>query len=275
MPVLFLSYEPYCLFSLQRVSLILYRTFESAVMPNLISWASTSFEKSLNQPALPHIIIALNATDTAIDESQWDTKQSTETFFSDVQDAVLHTPMLQEFAQKWQALGSVVNTTKDLLECYYSSITVMRIPNKERYMLMHQQVGKLHNEIVTRCNQSHHMKAKVRMLPNSDDLQLYLQAGFDHFSQVKKPNITFDFIEQALRINPIPLNFGGNILKLAIAMKDDPSEPDPSEIFVDGLSLMVASCILLDTARHRRLGKQQISHELMIFSKLLWTFWAS
>lgn len=254
MTVLFSSHEPCSRLSLQRISLILHRTFESAVLPNLISWASTSFEKSINQPALPHAIIALNATSTSIDPSQWDVKQSTETLLSDVQDAVLHIPMLKKSVQQWQAVGRVVNNTKDLLECYYSSITVVRIPEKGRFMLMHQQISKLHHEILARSKQSHHMKARVRMLPNSDDLQLYLRAGFDHFSQVEDLDTPFNFMEQALRINPIPLDFGGNILKLAIAMKDTPGGSEPSNIFFS-LTPMVASCIMLDTHRHRRLGK--------------------
>lgn len=224
------------------------------MLPNLISWASTSFEKSLNQPALPHAIIAINATDTSIDPSQWDVKQSTEILLSDVKDAVLLIPMLQQTVQQLQALGRVVNNTKDLLECYYSSITVVRIPAKGRYMLMHQQIGKLHHEIRTRSNQSHHMKERVHMLPNSDDLKLYLRAGFDHFSKSEDLHTPFDFVEHALRINPIPLNFGGNILKLAIAMKYQPKGSDPLQIFI-GLSRIVASCIMLDIHRHRRLGK--------------------
>lgn len=230
-----------------------YRTFESAVLPRLVAWASMSFEKSLNQPTLPHAIIVLNATDMAIDSMLWDIKNCTEKMLSDVCDAIKKVPLLQDLVQKWRDIGKTVKTTKDLLECYYSSISVVRIPTKGRYMLMHQQVGKLHHELVKRCNQSHYMKAKVRMLQNSDELQGCLQAGFDHFSH--DLNVPFNFMEELLRINPIPLNFGGNIFKLAIAVKDHRPEVSPRWIF-SKLSSMVASCIILDIHRHRRRGKQ-------------------
>lgn len=117
---------------------------------------------------------------------------------------------------------------------------------------MDEQVAKLHTEIVVRSNQSHYTKKKVHMLSNSEDLQLYLQLAFDHFSQ--NLDDPFSFVKVALRINPIPSNFGGNILRLAVAIKDYRPLWKVAEIF-EHLSLMVASCIMLDINRHRRLGQ--------------------
>ena len=221
------------------------------MLKKLIAWASASFEKSLGQPALPHIIIVLNATDLAIEPSQWDVKEATKKFLSDVETSIERIPAFQAQIQSWRDKGRSIRTTKDLLECYYSSITVVRIPAKGRYMLIDEQVAKLHMEIVVRCSQSHYTKRKVRMLFNSEDLQLYLQLAFDHFSlNLDEP---FNFVKVALKISPIPSDFGGNILKLAVAIKDRHPTWKVAEIF-EHLSLMVASCIMLDIHRHRRLG---------------------
>ncbi|KAL8916178.1 MAG: hypothetical protein Q9172_006425 [Xanthocarpia lactea] len=229
------------------------RTFESAVLTKLVGWASASFEKSLGQPALPHIIIALNATDLAIDASQWDVEEATNKLLSSVESAINTIPILQDHVAWWRANGRVVHTTKDLLECYYSSVTVVRIPMKGRYMLIDQQVEKLHTQIMMKGNQSHYKKRKVGMLSDSEDLQLYLQLAFDHFSQ--DLDTPFDFVSIALKINPIPSDFGGNILKLAVSIKNRYRSWRVVEIF-EQLSLMVASCIMLDIHRHRRLGHQ-------------------
>ncbi|KAL8929810.1 MAG: hypothetical protein Q9208_000954 [Pyrenodesmia sp. 3 TL-2023] len=227
------------------------KTFESAVLTKLVGWASASFEKSLGQPALPHIIIALNATDLAIDASQWDVKEATNKLLSSVETAINTIPALQGHVAWWQKNGRVIRTTKDLLECYYSSVTVVRIPMKGRYMLIDQQVEKLHSEIMIKSNQSHYKKQKVRMLSNSDDLQLYLQLAFDHFAQ--DLDTPFDFVSVALKINPIPSDFGGNILKLAVLIRNRHPSWQVVNIF-EQLGLMVASCIMLDIYRHRRLG---------------------
>ena len=189
-----------------------------------------------------------------------DVKKATRKFLADVETSIDRVPAFQAELEFWRTKGYSIRTTKDLLERYYSSITVVRIPAKGRYMLIDEQVAKLHTEIVVRCSQSHYMKKKVRMLSDSDDLQLYLQLAFDHFSQ--NLDDPFNFVKVALKINPIPSDFGGNILKLAVAIQDHHPSWIVAEIF-ENLSLMVASCIMLDIHRHRRLGQYQI-HSMII-----------
>lgn len=242
-------------YRLHCIKLTTTRTFESAVLPKLILWAAASFEKSLGQPALPHIIIVLNATDLKIDPTQWDVKEATRKLLSDVESSIERIPALQDQLERWRTKGRLIKTTKDLLECYYSSVTAVRIPDKGRYMLIDEQVEKLHTEIVVKCSQSHYLKRKVRMLSMSEDLQLYLQLAFDHFAQ--KLYAPFDFVKVALQINPIPSDFSGNIVKLAVAIRDCQNSCKLAEIF-EHLSLLVASCIMLDIHRHRRLGQWQV-----------------
>jgi hypothetical protein len=90
------------------------------------------------------------------------------------------------------------------------------------------------------------------MLLNSDELQPYLQYAFDHFSRdLERP---FDFVQASFTNNPIPSNFGGNVLKMAInIMEVWKDKLDGPSIFKE-LSFMVASCIMLDSSRHRTLG---------------------
>jgi hypothetical protein len=204
-------------------------------------------EKSTNQPVLPHAIIALNATDIGVDEREWDVDFATEALMSTVCGAVSRDFKYKEYADYWMIKGKTIRTMEDLLHCYYSSVRVVRIPQKGRYMLIDEQVAKLHEQITTDCVRSYDAKRKARMLSNSDELHIYLQFAFDHFSQnLDKP---FNFIEVAFKNSPIPPDFGGNILKLAVAMRDKWESKDASKIF-EQLSFMVASCIILDSIRH-------------------------
>ena len=231
--------------------------FESIVLEKLLDWASASIEKSLNQPALPHVIIALNATDLKIDEKQWNVEDATRILMSDIEGAISRVPRFAEYALLWKQAGRTIRTTKDLLECYYSSVTVVRIPTHGRYMLINEQVGKLHAEIRKCCQAAYWTKKRVRMLSNDEKLQVYLQSAFDHFSQ--NLNKSFDFVKEAIKNNPIPRDFGGNILKLAIAVKDHNrfiDQHDGPKIFRE-LSHMVASCLMLNSARQDLLGKFQ------------------
>ncbi|EUC48828.1 hypothetical protein COCMIDRAFT_2285 [Bipolaris oryzae ATCC 44560] len=238
------------------------KTFESTVLTLLIKWARSSIEKSVNQPILPHAIIALNAASTKVDHSAWDPEHATESLLADVAGAVDRDPAFKELKEYWIRKGRNIHTVKDLLLCYYSSITVVRIPGDGRYMMIDEQIQKLHDTLSKRCRESFNMKRKSRMLFNSDSLNVYLHSAFEHFSNdLNKP---FDFINASFKINPIPLNFGGNILKLAVAMKA--RYDDPTKIFEE-LSFMVASCIGLDCVRQnfkgpadRILEKQYRSH---------------
>lgn len=228
------------------------KTFESTVLGLLIKWASSSFEKSVNQPTLPHAVIALNATDTKVGQQEWDPEYATELLMSNVAGAIGRDPAYSELRNYWVGRGRRIRTMKDLLECYYSSITVVRIPGEGRYMMIDDQVKKLHQVITRRCAESFNAKRRSRMLSNSDNLNVYLQCAFDHFSQ--DLHTPFDFMDISFKINPIPLDFGGNILKLAVAMKAQ--FDNPRKIFKE-LSLMVASCILLDCVRQDLKGSAE------------------
>lgn len=241
--------------------LICIRTFASAVLAKLINWAADSLEKSLNQPTLPHLVIALNATDLDIDPSGWDPQSATEKFFEDYSEAVFEDDSLLRRIADWNSKKDTkITSTRMLMDCYYSSIIVIKLPTKGRYTLLDKQIGKLREQIVLKTAISFEEKFHCSMLPDSDQLQYYLEAAFDHFAHgLNKP---FNFIEVAHRRNPIPTNFAQNILKLATtleihssgkAFRKQWSEHPVTNIFMS-MARMVASCIMLDIIRQRRMG---------------------
>jgi hypothetical protein len=234
------------------------RAFESTVLDKLISWGAASIDKSLNQPVLPHCIIVFNATEPNVDEKEWDVETATQMLMSDINGAITREPALQEYVQIWRKRGRHINSTKELLECYYASINVIRIPYKGSYMLMNDQAEKLANLIKDRCRVSHLRKKKVRMLSNPEKLHFYLQAAYDHFT--KDLDTPFDFVKEALRHSPVSRNFEGNILNLALAIKDRSSNTlirnNAQQIF-RAMGPIIASCVMFDTVRQNLLGETQ------------------
>lgn len=93
------------------------------------------------------------------------------------------------------------------------------------------------------------------MLLDADELQHYLHFAFDAFAcNLYTP---FDFVQASFINSPIPPTFGGNILKLSINLMDIwKNEVDGRTLFVE-LSYMVASCIMLDSARHKIRGTSE------------------
>jgi hypothetical protein len=118
---------------------------------------------------------------------------------------------------------------------------------------MQDQVERLYHAILTATISAQHDKLKLRMLLDVDDLQTHLEYAFEHFSGTL--DFPFDFVEASFANSPIPPDFGGNILKLAINIMDVwKSEADGPKIF-QALSYMVASCIMIESTRNNKPGK--------------------
>lgn len=231
------------------------RAFESTVLDKLLHWGAASIDKSLNQPVLPHAVIVLNATDASVDEREWEIAAATQMLMSDIQGAIHREPALQEHVRTWRRRGKEIRTTRELIECYYGSIHVVRVPYKGSYMLMNEQAGKLAALIQDRCAKSHLRKKKVRMLANTERLQFYLQAACDHFT--KHLDTPFDFIKETLRHSPVSRNFEGNILNLALLIRDwskNAALKNRAEAIFRAMAPMIASCVMFDTVRQNLLG---------------------
>jgi hypothetical protein len=89
-------------------------------------------------------------------------------------------------------------------------------------------------------------------------MQSYLSHAFDHFSQTLDE--AFDFVRASLSNSPIPLDFGGNILRLALNVMEFKTQAkqkiEARELFRE-LARMIASCIMLDSVRHEIRGNAE------------------
>ncbi|SMR43927.1 unnamed protein product [Zymoseptoria tritici ST99CH_3D1] len=231
------------------------KTFQSAVLGKLLEWGASSLEKSINQPALPHCIVAVNGSDPSVDGKEWDVDYATQNLLSSVRgalDSVEGVPRFRALAEHWRSLGKHIYTVEDLILRYYSSFKVVRIPAKPRYTTISEQVGKLQQMIKSNCEESFRNKRRARMLSTADELQIYLQAGFDHFTT--HLDVPFDFMQISLLRNPIPNDFGGHILQLCATISSQQPNHQPGRItwIFEKLSVMLASCVLLDCARFRK-----------------------
>ena len=126
---------------------------------------------------------------------------------------------------------------------------------------MEQQIGKLYHHISVACIAARERKADLRMLLDAEELQSYLQYAFDHFADAL--DIPFDFVQASFYNSPIPLDFGGNILKLAVNLMQAWQDQADAKTLFEELSYMVASCIMFDSARHKNKG---ISPNSIVFA---------
>jgi hypothetical protein len=166
---------------------------------------------------------------------------------------VFHNATFKKYAQFWRERNRHIESVEQLFLSYYSSVKVVRIPTNGRPNLINEQIGTLYTNIKLACAKARHRKSALRMLLDVEDLQAYLQYAFDHFAcNLDTP---FDFVQASFTNSPIPLDFGGNILKLAINLMEVWVNEVDGQILFAELGYMVASCIMLDSARHKIRGK--------------------
>ena len=218
----------------------------------LVNWAAAALEKSSNQPVLPHAIIVLNASENDIDPELWDVHTSTSRLFENLSRTVFRNATFKKYAQFWRERERSIETVEQLLHSYYRSVNVVRVPTSGRPSLIQSQVEKLYSYVTVACDIARERKAELRMLLDADELQPYLQYAFDHFAcDLDSP---FDFVQASFTNSPIPLDFGGNILKLAIILMEEWKNAADIQIIFTELSYMVASCIMLESARSKIRG---------------------
>jgi hypothetical protein len=232
--------------------LISFRTIEG-VVEKLVEWAAAALEKSSNQPVLPHGIIVLNASANSTEPRLWDPDVATNELLKSLSKTVFH-DKFKNYAKFWRERQRPIDTVEELLQCYYSSIKVIRIPTAGRSTLIADQISKLYRCIQSNCTDARLRKGGLRIILDADDLQPYLQYAFDHFAN--DLDIPFDFVQASFVNSPIPSDFGGNILKMAINMMDVWENVAGGAIIFTELSYMVASCIMLDMTRHGIKGKR-------------------
>ena len=130
----------------------------------------------------------------------------------------------------------------------------MRIPTVGRPNLISAQIDKLSCEIRDASKTARENKADLRMLLDADEFEPYLQTAFDHFAETL--NTPFDFVQASFTNSPIPNTFEGNILKVAIEVMECWKDKASGASIFEELSYIVASCIMLDTARYSVKGKE-------------------
>lgn len=98
------------------------------VLEHLVNWADAALETSSNQPVLPHVIIALNASENNIDEQLWDPEFATSDVLESLSRTVFKNTTFKKYAQFWRERKRQIETVLQLIRSYYSSIKVRSLP---------------------------------------------------------------------------------------------------------------------------------------------------
>ena len=142
--------------------------------------------------------------------------------------------------------GRTIKCLHDLILCYYAGIRIICIPHKDSPpSLVLSQYYVLVTKIHEAVKQIVQEKREAEILLNSEDLDVYFEHAFHHFSN--NPLKQFNFLNAVFYRNPIQGAFKANYISTAV-------DPNPQEQDNTGkvpqLATLLASGILLDV-RHK------------------------
>ena len=228
------------------------RTLE-VVVEELLKWADKNYKGSANLPSKPHVIIAINKCEPATPPEQWNIHSATAQLLSATNSQIRKNPTFAKYVRIWEDKDFEIDDMRDLLRCYYSSVSVVRIPHKSRYNQLSEQRIKLYDLIVDCCERSTQAKISKRMLPDVDQFGEYLSLAFDHFAEsLDEP---FDFVRASLKTYPPPETFYSNLWNFIKQVNIWINNRGDIQAIFELIKPMVASCIMLDSARSERIGE--------------------
>ena len=229
----------------------------------LLEWGSKAIKHSVNQAIRPHAIIALNKADNTGDKTWWDMDDAKKWLFEGLDFQLIRNPRFSTYRDLSHSNNM---TTEQLLMMFYSSVKVIRIPALSngigRPNLINEQISKLYETIKEASEEVRQRKRDHRLRLNADQFSPYLQYAFDHFTSKRGLTKPFDFVKASFLNSPISSDFASNIELLGVFLTrwlrqrklEQAAESKLSGV-VRKISFMAAPAIMLDAARHNRLGK--------------------
>lgn len=93
---------------------------------------------------LPHTIVILSASENDINPKLWDVTSATSELVISLTQTVFKSAVSKKLAQFWRERNPSVESVRQLLLSYYSSIKVVRVPTRGRRNLINDQINKLY-----------------------------------------------------------------------------------------------------------------------------------
>ncbi len=175
----------------------------------MIELGINALEKSTNQPVLPHAILVLNDNESSFPGGTRSLKNEVIAF---IQRPSTWDADLSRLKDVWVRRGKSVNTLRDLLDCYFSSVEVHEMP-RSKCSRMYEQSNRLYDAIANRCAEIYQTKRELRMSLDSKDLAKYMSHAVAHFASTKEAPL--DFNEAKLHGLDTPSEISPHLLDFA------------------------------------------------------------
>ena len=217
-------------------------------MARLIDWAKNAHDWTTNQGTKPALIYIINRENMA-DLREWSDMASAK---RRIMDKMKNSIRFESERLEWKARLRNIRTADQLLLCYYSSISVVFIPefnaknpNCEASEMM-QQYQKLYHEIDSLSTASAKAREQAGLLFDSENLARHSITVLDELA--KDPEAPLDLHKLVVVSQAHPNDFPSHVLNMLSRLSQN-DENMNELVLINRVSGYVATCVASEVMR--------------------------
>ncbi|KAI8712039.1 RING-type domain-containing protein [Fusarium sp. LHS14.1] len=238
----------------------------------LVEWGHSAMMHSYNKPILPTAIIAFINRDDRLGPWKYDLGTARTSFFEMPSlQRISENKELQPYIQYRKTNGKIINSAEELLDCYYSSVSVMHFPNGNHPTTMHQQIQELYGIINALSLKKKTTLDWKRWNWNAATFPLFIRKAFAHFAS--KYETPFNFSDAWVDVQNFSLGFDRAIFNLARMARGRRDMSDAGIGLWEDMSGFVASCLFLRYAREKMTDHRVPEMMSMRFEEITEQYW--
>jgi len=214
-------------------------------LQNLFNWACSGHERTINQSVRPALIIVINKEEISPDSEWFDIDHATKKLLEPLKAS----PYFNELQRKWERRGRILKTGKDLILCYYNSVSVVCIPklSDNTTQAISDQFEKLATQIRNSSEQVQLLREGKGKLLSVNRLCQYTDLALSQLTKDLTSFIDFHYLRK--KFHPQPTKFEHHALLLMVDLRSNEEEilekrQDVDEAaLIDRLVPFLAFCI--------------------------------
>ena len=208
-------------------------------LTQLVEWANLGFDTTLNQRFRPSLVLIINRDDRvgSIVRKECDVAFATSQLFETMEES----EWFESQKQKWRDRGKTIQTSKDLLYCYYDDVKVVVIPSPlilPTHVLF-EQYKKLYEIIRERSTAIQAKRNDAGLSSSAEDYAVYMDIALQQMAENFFHPIDIHHIIQ--QVSRMPTDFHGHIT--AILTEYASARKLKGATAIQQFSRYLASCI--------------------------------
>jgi hypothetical protein len=209
------------------------------MLTDLVNWANIGFDTTTNQRLRPSLVLIINNDDRNSAQEWCDVDFATEKILSQLSNSVF----FEEQKNLWRRRGKMIQSSADLLNCYYDGLRVISIPSHHTLPtgIILEQYEKLYELLRLGSLSAQKRRSYLGMKATVENLSLYMDMAFEDLT--KDFTAPIDFHELMQKVHQLPQDPPDHFTDTLVKYSGNRHLPQAESVVI--LSKYLASCVAL------------------------------